>query len=175
MSAITTRGRAMDEPTLKGLPLSWWEARYSYNPETGEVTGQRGVCKARDPSGRIYVGARHNGRTVMAIAYRLAWLLAYRQAPPSVIDHINGDPSDNRLTNLRRATQSQNLANAKIPVNNTSGLKGVCWDRNRRKWAAKIGKDRKSYHLGLFDCPKEAHEAYMKAANEMFGEFSRSA
>jgi Demerecviridae HNH endonuclease len=89
-----------------------------------------------------------------------------------VIDHRDLDPSNNRLTNLRRATKSQNNANRRVCRNNASGLKGVSPDRGR--WRASIRKNGRRRHLGMFPTPQAAHAAYVKAARKLFGRFART-
>jgi len=92
----------------------------------------------------------------------------------SFIDHANCDPNDNRLSNLRLATVSQNAANQRN--HRASDLpKGITWHKKTKKWQAQIKKDGKNYHLGLFTDPADAHEAYACAARELFGEFARAA
>jgi hypothetical protein len=89
-----------------------------------------------------------------------------------VIDHRDGDPSNNRWANLRRATRSQNSANRRIPRNNPCGFKGV--SRHRGKWDATICKKGRRHFLGSFLTPQAAHAAYVKAARKLFGEFART-
>ena len=93
------------------------------------------------------------------------------------VDHINGDTLDNRKSNLRICTNAENSRNSKISKNNTSGFKGVMFvnERRRKKWVARIWKDRKVYHLGHFKTPEAAYAAYCKAAKELHGEFARFA
>ena len=67
------------------------------------------------------------------------------------VDHINGNRLDNRRCNLRLATDGQNMGNSKIPRHNTSGFKGVSWDKRREQWEAYISKKDKKIHLGRFD------------------------
>ncbi len=86
-------------------------------------------------------------------------------------DHINGNGLDNRRCNLRPATASQNRCNRGKQSNNTSGYKGVCWDR--KKWRAYIGVNGKRIHLGLFDNIKDAARAYNEAALKYHKEFAR--
>ena len=89
----------------------------------------------------------------------------------SRVDHINGNGLDNRRSNLRPASRSQNGANRGAPSNNTSGFKGVT--RFRLKWMAKIQVHGRTIHLGLFATPQEAARAYDTAALEHFGEYAR--
>lgn len=95
--------------------------------------------------------------------------------PISEIDHINLDPSDNCWTNLRLATHSQNGSNKRRAAGNTSGFKGVSWDKNRKKWAAKIKVKGKAMTLGRFNTAETAYDAYCDAARKHFGQFARTA
>lgn len=90
------------------------------------------------------------------------------------IDHINGNPLDNRKTNLRPATHRENSYNAKVSKNNKSGYKGVWWSRDKRKYCAEIHINRKKIHLGYFTKPEEAAKAYDKAAVQYFGSFAKT-
>ena len=92
---------------------------------------------------------------------------------PKYIDHINGNSLDNRIENLREATQSLNNANSKLAKSNTSGIKGVTWRKDTKKWAAQIMKDKKNYSLGSFQNIEDAATAYRIAAEKLFGEFAR--
>lgn len=107
--------------------------------------------------------------------HRLAWLLSYGTWPTKSIDHINGDPHDNRLCNLREATHSQNMANSKRSCTNTSGFKGVSCDgrRTKKKWYARIRDNGQHRSLGYFHTPEEAHAAYEAEAKIVHGEFAR--
>lgn len=84
------------------------------------------------------------------------------------VDHINGNGLDNRRENLRLSNKSQNGGNSRKGKRNTSGYKGVGFFKG--KWRARIYY-KKEYHLGLFNTPEEAHEAYCEKAKEFFGEF----
>lgn len=90
-----------------------------------------------------------------------------------IVDHVNGNTLDNRRINLRLATYSGNRTNGKRQSNNTSGYKGVTWHKQSHKWQAGVKAKGHSYYLGLFDDPREAHEAYKLKAVELFGEFAR--
>ena len=83
------------------------------------------------------------------------------------IDHININPSDNRIENLRVATHSQNNRNRNKFKNCSSKYKGVCWNKQNSKWIAQIRIDGKKKHLGYFDNEQEAVEAYKKKYDEI--------
>lgn len=92
-----------------------------------------------------------------------------------VVDHINGNKLDNRKRNLRICTQQQNTMNNKNNrSNNTSGHKGVTWDKNRNKWIAQISVDYKNINLGRYDRIEDAIEARKRAEIKYFGEYKRS-
>ena len=90
------------------------------------------------------------------------------------VDHISGDGLDNRRGNMRLVSHAENLRNQRVRVNNTSGLKGVSWNKRAGKWVANIRVDGKSQYLGLFICPVEAHAAYCEASERLHGEFGRT-
>lgn len=90
-----------------------------------------------------------------------------------LVDHINGDGLDNRRANLREATNAQNMRNKGLYRNNSSGFKGVSWQKECRKWQAGIRLDGTRRHLGLFLVAEDAAAAYDEAARELHGEFAR--
>lgn len=89
------------------------------------------------------------------------------------VDHINGDPLDNRKCNLRICEPIENWRSCKRRKDNTSGYKGVSWSKSNKKWNARIKHEGKRISLGYFVTPEAAHAAYCKAADELFGEFAR--
>jgi hypothetical protein len=91
------------------------------------------------------------------------------------VDHINGDPLDNRRENLRKCTHAENMKNRKMHANNKLGVKGVYWDVQRTSFRAQIKVDGRKIHLGLFDSVDDASKAYQKASKFYFGEFARAA
>lgn len=99
---------------------------------------------------------------------------AIMNAPAGVqVDHINGNKLDNRKTNLRFCTQSnQNQMNVGLRKDNKSGYKGVCWDDGMKKYKAQIQNNRVRKILGYFHNKHEAAVAYNRAAKELFGEFA---
>ena len=103
-------------------------------------------------------------------AHDLAWLIVHGEWPSRRLDHRDGDGLYNGISNLRPATNSQNIANSRLRKDNLAGFKGV--SSAGRRYRARLRHQGKSRHLGCFDTPEEAHAAYMKAAREMFGEFA---
>lgn len=87
-------------------------------------------------------------------------------------DHIDRNPFNNRKSNLRKAEQSDNAKNISIPKNNTSGIIGVCWKKDRAKWKAYIRLNDKQKHLGYFNGKNDAIKARLTAEQKYFGEFA---
>lgn len=108
-------------------------------------------------------------------AHRLAWLYATGAWPAEQIDHRDGDTSNNRFDNLREATNAENGCNRCAYTNNSSGVKGVCWNGQRKKWMAQIQVDGCKIYLGLFTNLNDAAAAYAIAAQEHHGRFARPA
>ena len=108
-------------------------------------------------------------------AGRLAWWFIHGDSTDLLIDHVNGDRDDNRIANLRPATNTQNMMNQKGW--SSQYLKGVSRrkDRNNPKFVASIRVNRRKLNLGSFDTEQEAHAAYCEAAKSYFGEFARFA
>jgi hypothetical protein len=103
------------------------------------------------------------------LAHRVAWLLYYGDWPDEIIDHINGDRSDNRIENLREASRSQNMANR--GPRKGKKYKGVYQRGNR--FQAYISKNRERKNLGWFSCEHEAAKAYNIAAKLLHGDYAR--
>lgn len=89
-----------------------------------------------------------------------------------MVDHINGDKLDNRRVNLRLCTNAENMRNRQKTRFNTSGFKGVYWNKRDKKWQAQIKIFYKQVCVGRFDDVKEAARAYNNAALEAFGAFA---
>lgn len=151
-----------------------------YDVETGVFTwlvGNKRSVRAGDTANSLhkstgYLRVKIKGRQF--VLHRLAWQYVYGNHPATEIDHINGDRSDNRLSNLREATSANNNWNRKISVRNSSGKKGVCWNKKAGKWQAQIGHAYGRTYLGVFDTPEEAHRAYTREAKKLFGDFARA-
>jgi hypothetical protein len=137
-----------------------------YDPETGEFWRKAG-CQGPVGYRQIWFRGRQE------LEHRVAWFLHYGEWPSEFIDHINGVKNDNRISNLRLATPSQNLQNRGRPKNNTSGRKGVSWIKFYSKWQATIRVGKKNIYLGRFSCIEKAADAYNAAALKYHGEFAR--
>jgi len=98
------------------------------------------------------------------LAHRIGWALTQGHWPARMIDHINGDPADNRIVNLREVTGSQNQANRGVRKDSTTGLRGVRRQRSG-KWSAQI-------QIGSFSTKEEASAAYLRLAEICYGEFA---
>lgn len=93
---------------------------------------------------------------------------------PKVIDHIDGDSTNNKIENLRAATQSQNMANSTMKSNNTSGYKGVTFRKDTNKWAAGIMVNGKHISLGSYLHKEDAATAYEIGAKKYYNEFAKA-
>lgn len=146
----------------------------TYYPDTGDFvwSGQPrvGVSNGKPAGNLMPTGRRIRIDRVEYKAHRLAWLYVHGTWPDGEIDHANGDPTDNRLCNLRDATHDQNMGNSKRRTDNTSGRKGVARSAAKgERWRAHF----RGQYLGSFATKEEAHAAYQQAADGHFGEFAR--
>lgn len=111
-----------------------------------------------------HVQIRVDGR--LYLAHRLAWLYVYGFIPNGDIDHINGNRSDNALSNIRIGTHAQNMQNRRTPSHGSkTGFLGV--SPTGRRYQARIGNGPYELYLGSFDTAEEAHAAYLKAKREL--------
>ena len=92
---------------------------------------------------------------------------------PKYIDHIDGNLKNNSINNLRQATDSQNNYNQKMPKTNTSGIKGVSWDKNRNKWHVQVISEKKVVFQKRFDDIELAEFVAIEARNKYHGKFAR--
>ena len=152
-----------------------------YDIHSGIFTARRG--RARRKEGEELGTIRQDGYRAIMVdgkwyrAHRLAWLYVYGEFPDTSLDHANRDKLDNRILNLRPATDSQNYINKGLRKNNTTGATGI-YPVSRQKgtgYTTYIYKDGKKTSLGTFDTPEEAQSVRLKAANDLYGEFAEIA
>jgi len=146
----------------------------NYDPETGIFT--RKVARGKARAGSVAGYVHPSGYLHICIdgkyyrAHRLAFLVSHGYLP-EFIDHINGDPSDNRIANLRPATKTQNNQNRCRNANNTSGFKGVHFHKAAGKWNVQISENGRLKYLGLFELLFDAVQTYNAKAMRIHGEF----
>jgi hypothetical protein len=166
--------RKMEE----ALSLEDVRSRFSYDPETGEITRIKGKT---DFIGKRAGSLRPNGYRFVQIKrrfyaeHRLVWFYVHGCWPTNYIDHINRNRSDNRIENLRECTKQQNSSNKKQNRGSASGLVGVKYRSDRGKWRADITVGGKRHYLGLHSTKEAAFCAYELAARKMLGEFYANA
>ena len=154
----------------KSLTAEYVRSILSYCPETGSFTWlvNRHRKQPGQQAGSIdsggYIRITIDGQRYMG--HRLAWLLVHGEWPSNCIDHVNRDRSDNRFTNLRAATNAENCQNH-LREPGASGLRGVKWHSQRRKWQAAIRVNGLRKHLGLFQTADEASAAYQAARKSL--------
>lgn len=129
------------------------------------------VAERRHRHGHLQIGIHCKNY----MAHRVAWAIYYGVWPDSDLDHKNGIPDQNWIKNLRPATESENLCNSKIRIDNTSGVKGVSWKPAENKWQVYITKNGKTKSLARVTSFEEAVAIRRKAEKELHGEFARSA
>lgn len=139
----------------------------AYDPNDGSFRwklnhgGQREGCIAGSLRRDGYVAIKMDGRQYLA--HRLAFLFLAGRWPDDKIDHINGNRADNRAENIRQASQADNCQNRALRSDSATGLVGVSFHKATGKFSAKITLRGNQRHLGLFECPQEAHQAYAAA------------
>ncbi len=110
------------------------------------------------------------GKRITILMYRVIAERAGFLAP--MIDHIDHDPLNNQRENLRPATYCQNLQNARLRSDSTSGIKGVSWHKQKQKWYVRIYREKKSYSGGLFTHKGEARKAANALRRRLHGDFA---
>lgn len=142
----------------------YWKRRSSDKSKVGSRAG-----RSRSPGG--YRQITLLGHTMYE--HRLAWEYVNGSLPDGkTIDHINGDKGDNRISNLRAATPTENLANIGAKRDNRSGCKNVHWCSTKGRWVAKVKREGKTRHVGTFRDFDAAVAAAKDARIELFGSFA---
>jgi hypothetical protein len=162
----------------KALSVERLREALSYDADTGLFTWR--ILRRGHFQGSIAGSLDKDGYRMITIdgspyrAARLAWLYVYGCWPVGLVDHKNRVCDDDRIANLRESTNAQNQHNTGPQVTNTSGFKGVAWNKGCDKYQATIRVDGRRIFLGYFDTPEAAHDVYRIAAFRYHGEFARS-
>lgn len=149
-----------------------------YEPDTGEIhwiAKGKGKIKKKAAGTKLYSG--YLGICIGPKrwqAHRIAWALHHGTWPKNQIDHINGIKTDNRIVNLREATNSQNGKNLGLSKANKTGVKGVCWNEKHKSFRAYIKVEHKQMYLGTFKTLESATKARHDAEDKYFGEWNRN-
>jgi len=139
---------------------------YDYKPDTGELISKLySKPVGWKHNGYLVVNLWHEGRDKKFKVHQLIWMYVHGRWPDQVIDHIDGNRLNNKLSNLREVTCQQNRQNNRR-VNSNSGYMGVHKISSNNKYVASIGVDKKVIYLGSFDDPEKAHLEYCKAAQK---------
>ena len=167
----------MDPESTYGLTAESARRLLRYEADTGRFfkrmdipwrmkPGQRADYMSTRGKSAGYYYLRVDGRRYAA--HRVAWLYVHGQWPSHQIDHIDGDPSNNRIENLRDVPASVNQRCRRKPTcRNRAGFIGV--SRKRGRWMAALTVNKRQIYLGYFDSPEAAHEAYLKGKAAFHG------
>ena len=174
----------MQQVTPSALHLRGFERCMAYFPVSGRVVWREhwnpATPKARIGGDVGSPAARNRGVVVSwdghprrFYVHRIAWFLFYGEWPVLGIDHINRDGFDNRITNLRLATQAQNVYNHRQHSTNTTGFRGVrCYEGPKGvRWYANVFVGKVPRGVGAFDTPEEASAAVESVYRLLHGEF----
>ena len=162
---------------MRDLTVDLLNELFTYDKDTGDLIWKESRANGKVKKGDIAGSVDSKGYIILDInykkcrAHRLVFLM-HKGYLPKTIDHINGNPSDNRIENLRAATTSQNLYNKKLGSNNTSGFKGVSWISHKKKWRGSVYLEGKYIHLGYHNTPEEADKVVRAAREELHGDFA---
>ena len=152
------------------------KTHFNYDQETG-IFSRKVKVSNRSEIGKPLLAGKNSGRIIIHIknkvykAHHLAWVYVYGVWPKE-IDHINNDPTDNRISNLRESTRSENLYNKRKTKKNKSGVKGVSWDEDRKKWFVRIGFNGKNYALGRYENFNDAVSVITEARKKHHKDFA---
>jgi hypothetical protein len=144
---------------------------------------KEGILYWKNPTSRSVkvgdkVGCNNNGYRLLCInkqyihAHRAIFIMHHGYSP-EIVDHIDNNKSNNKIENLRPATKAENAWNSKIHKHNTSGIRGVSWNKQTNKWRAAINVNGKALHLGRFNDIKDAENAVKLARQTYHGQFAR--
>jgi hypothetical protein len=144
---------------FKDYDIDVLKQAWNYNPNTGMFSNTSGK-KVGTTHCQGYIALTFKG--IKFLAHRVAWAFMYGVWPSNTIDHINRNKIDNRILNLREASMNEQSGNTNLRSNNSSGVRGVYFNKKDQKWFARIKKNYKYYFLGSFDSKEDATAVYNK-------------
>ena len=169
----STLKKLLDYNPLTGI-LTWKSRDASmfsdgYMDAQGRANNWNSKMAGKEAFGYVHNTGYKQGTLMGKVlkAHRVAWKLHYGEDPVEQIDHINGDRSDNRIENLRCVSDAENKKNAKLYSNNSSGVTGIHWLKEQKKWRVRIGGS-KGIHIGCYATLDEA-KAARKEAEAKYG------
>jgi hypothetical protein len=169
--ALAVENKELREDTM----LTWDLVRELFDYKDGQLIWVNDR-KANKVSGQVagtvskdrYVQIKINNRLYKAHRLIFLWHKGYL---PAVIDHIDRDPLNNKIDNLRECTVSENTCNSKRYSTNTSGFKGVSWNTQMNKWKAEVTVNGVRHFGGYYDTPEEANEVTTELRERLHGDF----
>jgi hypothetical protein len=140
-----------------------WKIKPAMRVNVGDVAGWRNDKGYQ----KIFIKGKQWG------VHKIIFLMHHGYMP-ELVDHIDNNPSNNNIENLRPANKTQNNWNAKIRKDNTSGCKNVNWHSQKRKWQVRLCINKKSVSFGLYNDLEFADLVAQEARSKYFGKFSRN-
>jgi hypothetical protein len=163
-------------PRIKALPIDSEYVRTLFDYKDGHLHWKINKGRARiGGTARLnnmgYLVLKFDGTAYLE--HRLVWAW-HGKEPCETLDHINGDTTDNRIENLRQANNAENLRNTKKPVHNTSGVKGVSWNKQKQKWIVSLWQEGKQKYFGAYDDMSQAVSKIQSVREQMHGAFANN-
>lgn len=162
----------MENKITQDLALEYFEYSngalyWKKKPGRGTAVGSRAgtVCKSNNRRSIRLFGIRD-------LEYRVIFLMHYGYFP-EMVDHIDGDVTNNKIENLRASSRTTNQHNAKLSSRNTSGVKNVSWNSHSKRWQVIVCYNRKQKNYGEYEDLELAELVAIEARNKVHGEFAR--
>lgn len=135
----------------------------------------REVAGSVNDDGYLKIGLTYKGKAKVYSAHRIIWAMHNYPIPDGLlVDHKNGNTLDNRISNLRLATDSENACNSWLSSANTSGVKGVSFYKRLGLWVAQVCKEKTNHRIGLYKELEEAQAAVEEARLQLHGVFANN-
>jgi hypothetical protein len=187
----------MPRSKIKPLPsLEELLALLDYDPVAGSLIWKLRLATSKankgfnashagKPAGSCTIGRKHGDNKYLVVgirnergyhqyqAHRIIWKMMTGDEPSELIDHIDRDPFNLKWENFREATNGTNIQNSKLRRDNISGVKGVSWDAQHKKWRVTISVNKQHFRLGRFSTVEEAKSIIELKRQELHGEFAR--